>query len=70
MTVRGGNSALETLRFADIGAFAWYLRMIPWTVPGFTIDGHRAALERLHDAGEPIVLRGLRFWIDAERGTD
>jgi hypothetical protein len=70
MSVRGGNSALETLRFADIGAFAWYLRMIPWTVPGFTIDGHRAALERLHDAGEPIVLRGLRFWIDAERGTD
>ncbi len=58
------TARVETLRFADIGAFAWYLRMIPWTVPGFTIDGHRAALERLHDAGEPIVLRGLRFWID------
>lgn len=65
--VRDGASAVETRRFADIGAFAWYLRMIPWTVPGFTIDAHRAALERIHRDGEPIVLRSLHFWIEAER---
>lgn len=69
MRVRGGSSAFETLRFTDIGAFAWYLRMIPWTVPSFTIDRQRAALERLHDVGAPIVVRGLRFWIEAERGA-
>ncbi len=67
LRVRDGESAVETLRFADVGAFAWYLRMIPWTVPHFSIEAHREALDRLHSLGEPIVLRGLRFWIDAEK---
>jgi SAM-dependent methyltransferase len=67
--VRDGDSAFETRRFSDVGAFAWYLRMIPWTVPGFTIDTHRPALERLHHTNEPIVIRSLHFWIDAQRGT-
>jgi SAM-dependent methyltransferase len=67
--VRDGASAIETLRFADVGAFAWYLRMIPWTVPDFSIEAHRDALDRLHAGGEPIVVRGLRFWIEAEKDT-
>lgn len=64
-----GADAIETITFSDVGAFAWYLRMIPWTVPGFTIDAHRPALERLHTSGEPIVVRGLRFWLSATKQT-
>ena len=67
MHVRDGDSAIETIRFTDIGAFAWYLRMIPWTVPDFAIDARREALLALYDRGEPLVLHGLRFWVDAER---
>jgi SAM-dependent methyltransferase len=70
MQVRDGDSAIETIRFADIGAFAWYLRMVPWTVAGFTIETQRAALVALHDRGEPLVVHGLRFWVDAERASE
>jgi len=63
--VQDGESAIETRRFTDVGAFAWYLRMIPWAVPGFTIAAHREALERLHATDSPLVLTSLHFWIDA-----
>jgi hypothetical protein len=33
--------------FADVGAFAWYLKAVPWAVPDFTIERYRLALERL-----------------------
>ena len=61
--VEQGADAIETITFSDVGAFVWYLRMIPWTVPGFTIDVHLPALERLHTSDGPIVVRGLRFWL-------
>ena len=64
-----GADAIETITFSDVGAFAWYLRMVPWAVPGFTIDAHRPALERLHTSGESIVVRGLRFWLGAMKET-
>jgi SAM-dependent methyltransferase len=67
--VHEGADAIETITFADVGAFAWYLRMVPWSVPAFTIDAHRPALERLHDSGIPIVVRGLRFWLKATKET-
>ena len=44
------------MTFADIGAFSWYLSVIPWMVPGFTIDEHRAQLLRLHERGTPLVI--------------
>jgi hypothetical protein len=28
-----GDSAVESVTFTDIGAFAWYLSVIPWIVP-------------------------------------
>jgi hypothetical protein len=31
----------EVTSFADVGAFAWYLKAIPWVVEGFAIDTHR-----------------------------
>jgi SAM-dependent methyltransferase len=67
--VQDGADAIEAITFTDVGAFAWYLRMIPWTVPGFTIDAHRPALERIHASGAPIVVRGLRFWLSATKET-
>ena len=44
-----GDSAVESMTFGDIGAFAWYLRVIPWIVPGFTIEGYRPQLLDLHE---------------------
>jgi SAM-dependent methyltransferase len=38
----------DRLSFADIGAFAWYLKNLPWVYPGFSIADVRTKLERLH----------------------
>jgi hypothetical protein len=35
--------------FTDVGAFAWYLKAVPWAVPNFTVERYRSALERLHE---------------------
>jgi len=34
--------------FEDVGAVAYFLRKVLWTVPGFTIGGYRPELLRLH----------------------
>ncbi len=52
-----------TTVFADIGALAWYLRSVPWAVPGFTVGTYRQALLRLHNG--PIRVPHQRFWLRA-----
>ncbi len=67
--VDGADWDFETT-FADVGAFAWHLRAIPWVVDGFTIDSHRAHLERLHlriASQGPITLSQPAFWLKARK---
>jgi hypothetical protein len=54
-----------TTVFADIGSLAWYLRSVPWAVPGFTVGAYRQALLRLH--GGPIRVSSRRFWVRARK---
>jgi hypothetical protein len=54
-----------TTLFADIGALAWYLRSVPWAVPGFTVSTYRQALLRLHNG--PIRVPHRRFWLRAHK---
>lgn len=42
------NERLQ-LQFFDIGAVVWFLRKVIWTVPGFTVERHRARLRDLHE---------------------
>ncbi len=55
----------ETVRFADVGALAWYLRMVPWAVPGFDITVHRPALESA--AAKDLVVYQERFLLTGRR---
>lgn len=45
---------LEHVRtaFHDIGAVVYFLRLVPWIVPGFTVAGYREPLRRLHEVIE------------------
>lgn len=64
------EAGAELLRFADVGAFAWYLKNVPYVCPDFTIEGTRDALEQLHrrqQAGEAIEVRQTLFWLEALR---
>ena len=62
----------ETLRteFRDIGAVVYFLRLVVWIVPGFTVERYRERLEELHDRIEksgPFVAHAARFLIEARK---
>ncbi|MFC4565815.1 class I SAM-dependent methyltransferase [Nocardiopsis mangrovi] len=57
--------------FSDVGALVWFLRITPWQVPGFTVEGYRDRLLGLHArmaSGTPLEVRAHRFLVVAERG--
>jgi hypothetical protein len=53
---------------ADIGAVIYFLRLVIWIVPGFTVEAHRDRLRALHhhiaDNG-PFEATSTRFLIEA-----
>ncbi len=40
--------ATYTTEFLDLGAVVYYLRAIPWEVPGFSVERHREQLKGIH----------------------
>jgi hypothetical protein len=35
--------------FFDVGAVVYFLRLVPWIVPGFSVTRYRGPLRALHD---------------------
>jgi SAM-dependent methyltransferase len=68
LSVTRSAEGRQEVTFADVGALAWYLRMVPWTVPGFSIDGYRERLRELHErvaASGPITLPLPGFFLES-----
>ncbi|MGJ7525366.1 class I SAM-dependent methyltransferase [Variovorax sp. GB1P17] len=68
LSVTHGEEGAEVLSFDDVGAFAWYLKHVPYVCPEFTIDGCRVALAHLHrriQSDGPLAMRQKLFWLDA-----
>lgn len=59
---RAEKAALRSV-FKDVGAVVYYLKAIPWQVPGFSPDSHADALIRLHN----IIERQGQFLATAHR---
>ena len=62
----------ERLRtvFNDVGAVVYFLRLVIWIVPGFTVEGFRDRLRELHENIQrhgPFVAHASRFLIEAKR---
>ncbi|MGW4380427.1 methyltransferase domain-containing protein [Kitasatospora sp. NPDC004531] len=58
------------LEFFDVGAVAWFLRKVIWTVPGFSVDRHRERLRDLHELigrEGPFVSTMSRTLIEARK---
>ncbi len=56
--------------FDDIAAVVYFLRLVVWIVPDFSVDRYRPQLRRLHDrmrAGGPLVATSRRFLIEARK---
>jgi ubiquinone/menaquinone biosynthesis C-methylase UbiE len=48
LTVEQALEDRHVSRFLDAGAVTWYLKAVPWTVEGFSIDSHAEQLLDLH----------------------
>lgn len=58
------------LEFNDVGALAYYLKAIPWCVPGFSVDTHKKYLEKLQNRLEKektLSFTQIRFLIQAKK---
>ena len=55
------------VEFYDVGAVVHFLRKVLWTVPGFTVEGYIAQLERMHErirSRGSFVSHAQRFLIE------
>jgi len=58
------------VEFHDVGAVVHFLRKVPWTVPGFTVDGYADQLARMHRrirSSGPFVSHAQRLLIEARK---
>ena len=56
--------------FEDVGAIVYYLKAIPWEVPGFTVKTHLRyllALQERVDGGEELGYYAARYMIEARK---
>jgi SAM-dependent methyltransferase len=70
LTVTRARRARTLRRFHDVGALVFYLRMVPWQVPGFDARAHRGPLLRLHRdmaRGTPLTCTVHRFLVEAQK---
>jgi SAM-dependent methyltransferase len=58
------------VEFFDVGAVAYFLRKVLWTVPGFSISGYRDRLQAMHEQIERegrFISHSRRFLIQATK---
>src|SRR5262249_45343988 len=56
--------------FDDVGAVVYFLRLVVWTVPDFSVERYRARLRDLNDQMArhgPFVAHSTRFLIEATK---
>ncbi len=59
-----------TMTFRDVGALVYYLKAIPWMVPGFTVDTHLPYLLALQDkleGGKPLQFATRQYLLLARK---
>jgi len=69
LTVRRAEAGEELEQFADVAAIIYYLRLVVWAVPGFTVERFAGRLRELHDtaAAWPVTVRQRRFLVVATK---
>lgn len=58
------------LTFTDVGAVVYYLKAVPWLVPGFAVTTHREQLLTLQhrlDRGEGLCFVARQFLVEAHK---
>lgn len=58
------------LTFTDVGAIVYYLKAVPWLVPGFAVETHLAHLLRLQgrpERGQSLSYTARKYLIEARK---
>ena len=58
------------LTFTDVGAIVYYLKAVPWLVPGFTVESHLEYLVKLQnqlESGEALAFEARKYLIEAQK---
>ena len=58
------------LSFTDVGAIVYYLKAIPWLVPGFSVathGEHLLALQHRLESGEGLAFAAKKYLIEAHK---
>ncbi|HJR81452.1 MAG TPA: class I SAM-dependent methyltransferase [Anaerolineales bacterium] len=58
------------LTFRDVGAIVYYLKAVPWLVPGFSVESHLKYLLDLQsrlEKNEPLTFTSRRYLIEARK---
>lgn len=70
LTITDAQEWQGRLRFTDVAALVYYLKAVPWTVPGFSVATHRhylfALQERLEAEGE-LRFVAWKYLIEAQK---
>jgi SAM-dependent methyltransferase len=59
------------LSFVDVGAVVYYLRAVPWMVPGFSVETHLEyllVLQHRIESGEGLDYLARKYLIEARKG--
>jgi hypothetical protein len=69
LTVQVATAGEERQRFHDVAGIIYYLRVIPWAVPEYTLDRCAARLRELHETpgAWPVTNRQRRFLVVAAK---
>lgn len=70
MEIVDAREHVGRLSFQDVSAVVYYLRAVPWLVPGFSAESHFAGLKELqrrHDGGETLAFLAKTFLIEARK---
>jgi SAM-dependent methyltransferase len=67
LTVQAAVRGEERYEFRDVGAIVYYLRVISWAIPEYSLDRFGAALRAAHETSSqwPALVRQRRFLLIA-----
>jgi len=60
------------LAFTDVGAIVYYLKAVPWNVPGFSVERHREhllGLQRRLENEEVLTFEARKYIIEARKAA-
>ena len=72
LTITAARDWSGRLSFTDVGAIVYYLRAVPWLVPGFSVETHSKCLLALQaqlDSGADLTFTARKYLVEAHKKT-